>query len=58
VGEAYQVRRAPEEKGASTARRTTYLIDPEGVIRRAYRVKDIDPHPGEVLEDLRRLAGS
>jgi peroxiredoxin len=33
----------------------TYLIDPEGVVRRAYRVKDIEPHPVEVLADLRRL---
>jgi peroxiredoxin Q/BCP len=57
VGERYQVRRAPDEKRSSAARRITYLIDPGGVVRRAYRVREIEPHPGEVLEDLRRLAG-
>jgi peroxiredoxin Q/BCP len=56
VGQAYAVRRAPDEKGASTPRRTTYLIDPDGVVARAYRVKDIPSHPNEVLEDLRQLA--
>jgi thioredoxin-dependent peroxiredoxin len=55
VGARYEVRRGPDEKYASTPRRMTYLIDPEGVVRRAYRVRDIEPHPIEVLEDLRRL---
>ena len=57
VGERYAVRRSPEERYAATPRRITYLIDPEGIVRGAYRVKDIDPHPGEVLQDLRRLQG-
>jgi peroxiredoxin Q/BCP len=55
VGARYEVRRGSDEKYASTPRRVTYLIDPEGVVRRSYRVKDIESHPGEVLEDLRRL---
>jgi peroxiredoxin Q/BCP len=55
VGERYQVRRSPEERYSRSPRRITYLIDPQGVIRRAYRVKDIEPHPSQVLDDLRRL---
>jgi thioredoxin-dependent peroxiredoxin len=55
VGEAYETKRAPEERGAGSPKRRTYLIDPEGVIRKAYRVTDVDAHPGEVLADLDRL---
>jgi peroxiredoxin Q/BCP len=57
VGERYQVRRAPDEKRASSPSRTTYLIDPDGRIALAYLVKDVQAHPEEVLGDLRRLAG-
>ena len=31
------------------------MIDPEGVIRRVYAVKDIPAHPADVLADLRAL---
>ena len=58
VGELYETRRAPEEKSPEHAKRRTYLIDPDGLIRKAYRVTDIAAHPGEVLEDFRRLAGT
>jgi peroxiredoxin len=37
------------------AKRRTFVIDPDGVIRKAYAVKDIPAHPGEVLEDLAAL---
>ena len=37
------------------AKRRTYLIDPGGVIRKAYRVRDIEGHPEELLRDLREL---
>lgn len=37
------------------AKRRTYLIDPDGVIRKAYRVKDIEGHPQELLDDLGKL---
>ena len=57
VGEAYEVKRAPAEQSPDNAKRRTYLIDPSGVIRRAYRVTDIAEHPGQVLEDLRRQIG-
>jgi peroxiredoxin len=55
VGAIYETRRHAEESSPEYAKRRTYLIDPEGVIRRAYRVSDIPAHPDEVLEDLRRL---
>ena len=52
VGEVYETKRYPEEPSPEWAKRRTYLIDPEGVIRKAYRVGDIPGHPGEVLKDL------
>ena len=55
VGTVYETKRFPEEPSPEYAKRRTYLIDPEGVIRKAYRVRDIPAHPDEVLEDLRRL---
>ena len=59
VGERYETKRAPEERSPEFAKRRTYVIDPEGVIRKAYRVTDIAGHPGQVLEDLNGLlAGS
>jgi peroxiredoxin Q/BCP len=55
VGERYETARAPAEPSPEFAKRRTFLIDPNGVLRRAYRVKDIEAHPGEVLDDLRSL---
>ncbi len=55
VGTVYDTKRHPDESSPEYAKRRTYLIDPEGVIRKAYRVRDIPAHPDEVLEDLRRL---
>jgi peroxiredoxin Q/BCP len=52
VGERYETKRHPEERSPEYAKRRTYLIDPEGVIRKAYRVRDIPAHPDEVLRDL------
>jgi peroxiredoxin len=57
VGALYETVRAPEEQFPDWSKRRTYLIDPSGVIRKAYRVKDAGSHPDEVLDDLRRLAG-
>lgn len=57
VGELYETKRAPEERGAGSPKRRTYLIDPGGVIRKAYRVTDVNAHPDQVLADLRRLVG-
>jgi thioredoxin-dependent peroxiredoxin len=55
VGELYEAKRHPDEKYPGSPKRRTYLIDPEGVIRKAYRVTNVDAHPDEVLEDLRAL---
>ena len=55
VGTWYETKRAPEESSPEFAKRRTYLIDPQGVIRKAYRVADIPAHPDQVLEDLRDL---
>ena len=55
VGQAYEVKRAPEEPRPEWPKRRTYLIDPQGVIRKAYRVKDVTTHPDEVLRDLAAL---
>ena len=55
VGRLYETARASEEDHPEFAKRRTYVVDPEGTIRKAYRVRDIGAHPGEVLEDLRGL---
>jgi thioredoxin-dependent peroxiredoxin len=55
VGEAYETKRAPEERSPTYAKRRTYLIDPEGRIVKAYRVTDIAGHPAQVLEDFRSV---
>ena len=58
VGTIYETKRAPEESSPEFAKRRTYLIDPDGVMRKAYRVSDIPAHPKQVLEDFRQLSGS
>ena len=37
------------------AKRHAYLIDPDGVVRKAYDVKDVNAFAAEVLADLRTL---
>ena len=58
VGAAYGTRKAEDEPNPQYARRLTFLIDPEGVVRRTYEVTDREAHAGEVLADLRRLKGT
>jgi peroxiredoxin len=53
VGEAYGAKRGAAEAFASQPRRITYLVDPEGAIRRSYRVTSVEDHPRQVLADLR-----
>lgn len=55
VGEVYEVKRAPGERDPHRPKRRTYLIDPDGVIRKAYRVRDVTSHPDEVLRDLAEI---
>ena len=55
VGTAYEAARSPDEKYADFAQRVAYLIDPDGVIRKAYQVSDVAGFAGEVLGDLEKL---
>jgi len=55
VGRAYEVVRAPDERYADFPERRSYLIDPDGVIRRVYSVTDVTAHADEVLADLAEL---
>jgi peroxiredoxin len=54
VGVAYGTRDPGTEK-VHFAKRLAYLIDPEGVIRKAYTVGDVNAFASDVLADLRSL---
>lgn len=58
VGAAYEVVRHGDDHYARFSERHSYLIDPEGVIRRAYAVSDVESHAEEVLADIGRLSTS
>ncbi len=53
VAEAYGVRRPPDHEWEAVPRRISFLIDPEGIIRYIYIVKDVLGHPSQVLHDIR-----
>ena len=53
VGQAYGAKRGAAEKFSSQPRRITYLVDPDGVIRRSYHVDSVEDHARQVLTDLR-----
>ena len=55
MADAYGTRRAPGSRWAHVPERRTFVIDPDGTVRAVYDVTDVHAHPGEVLEDLRRL---
>ena len=55
MGERYETKRGGDDQYPGFARRLTYLIDPGGKVARAYQVRDIAAHPGQVLEDFRKL---
>ncbi len=52
VAAAYGVRRPASSRWAAMPERRTFLIDPAGVVRRAYDVTDVFHHADEVLHDL------
>ncbi len=52
VGTTYQVLRDPEEQFADFPKRISYLIDPDGVIVKAYEVSDPQGHAAVVVADL------
>lgn len=55
VGTRYQVTRPADDERANFAMRIAYLIDPAGIIRKAYEVTDVSGFAAEVLEDLHAL---
>jgi thioredoxin-dependent peroxiredoxin len=55
VGHAYDAARPDDDPLASLPKRVSYLIDPDGVIRRAYHVTDTAGHAAQVLADLQSL---
>jgi len=57
VGERYQVVRPSGHQYADYPERISYLIDPDGVIRRSYAVHDVASHAAEVIADLTELQG-
>ena len=58
VGTRYEASREPGEPYADFAQRIAYLIDPSGVIRKAYQVTDVDAFAAEVLDDVSSLRGA
>jgi peroxiredoxin len=55
VGAMYEVTRPPGDERAGFALRIAYLIDPEGIIRKAYDVTDTSGFAQQVLEDMLAL---
>lgn len=55
VGRSYDVLRPATERYAGFPERVSYLVDPEGTTRRAYRVADVNAHADEVLADVAEL---
>jgi peroxiredoxin Q/BCP len=58
VGTAYGATRPPDDQYAALPKRVSFLIDPDGIVRRAYEVSDPAAHADEVLADLEELRGS
>lgn len=58
VGRKYFTRRPEGSDYESWARRITFLIDPEGIVRKIYVVKDVASHADEVIGDLKELSQS
>ena len=56
VATAYGARRRPGSRWIDVPERRTYLIDPDGVVRVVYDVTNVSDHPGQVVDDLRRLS--
>jgi peroxiredoxin Q/BCP len=52
VGGQYEAAKAPDEPYPDFPKRIAYLIDPDGVIRQSYEVKDVAGFAAQVLGDL------
>jgi peroxiredoxin Q/BCP len=57
AGTAYEVVRPPGADYPDFPLRIAYLIDPDGIVRKAYEVKDVAGFAGQVLDDLAALSG-
>ena len=57
VGRAYEVLRDGNDQYSGFAQRISYLIGPDGGIRRTYHVADVAGHADQVLADLAALGG-
>ncbi|GAC1530373.1 MAG: hypothetical protein NVS3B12_04840 [Acidimicrobiales bacterium] len=57
VGAAYEVLRSDGDQYIAFPLRLSYLIGPDGLIRRSYAVSDVAGHADEVLRDLKLLGG-
>ena len=57
VGQAYGVTKGADEQYAGFPRRRSFLIDPDGIVRKIYDVTDTAGHPQQVLDDLIALGG-
>ncbi len=55
VGKRYQAVRPSGHQYADYPERISYLIDPDGVIRRSYAVHDVAGHAAAVIADLTEL---
>lgn len=49
--------RPEQDRYRDFPRRVSYLIDPAGVIRRAYTVADVAGHADQVLNDVALFSG-
>jgi peroxiredoxin Q/BCP len=58
VGKLYGAARPDDHDFAALPRRVSFLIDPDGVVRRTYNVKDVATHADDVLADLASLRGA
>jgi len=55
VGSRYDVLRQTDDQYVDFPLRLSYLIDPDGIIRKTYVVADVAGHADEVVRDLRSL---
>jgi peroxiredoxin Q/BCP len=56
VGRLFGVERDPDDQYAAFPRRVSYLVDPDGVIRKTYAVAGVQDHAAAVLSALADLS--
>ena len=55
VGRMYEVEREPDDQYAAFPLRVSYLIDPDGIIRKTFEVSGVAEHAAAVLDILAEL---